>query len=74
MIDLTVIDFDTDDILGEVKDINNFGSNDCLEVNPTNDSVDDLKRLIPYVENKIIKSINKEKSIIYVNWPKDFLI
>jgi len=74
LIDLTVIDFDTDDILGEVKDINNFGSNDCLEVNPTNDSVDDLKRLIPYVENKIIKSINKEKSIIYVNWSKDFLI
>ena len=74
LIDLNVIDFDSGDILGQVKDLNNFGSNDCLEIIPTKDSVDNIKRLIPFVENKIIKSIEKEKSIIYVNWPKDFLV
>jgi 16S rRNA processing protein RimM len=74
LIDLNVIDFDSGDILGQVQDLNNFGSNDCLEIIPTKDSVDNIKRLIPFVENKIIKSIEKEKSIIYVNWPKDFLV
>ena len=73
LIDLTVIDKNSNDILGKVKDLNNFGSNDCLEVQPTESSVDSNSRLIPFVRNKSIHSIDLDKSIIYVNWMKDFL-
>ena len=72
LIGLKVIDINSNDILGNVKDLNNFGSNDCLEVEPSKDSVDSDSRLIPFVINKSIDSIDLEKSIIYVNWMKDF--
>jgi ribosomal 30S subunit maturation factor RimM len=35
-------------------------------------SVDDEKRLIPYIKNEFIQSIEREKNIIYVNWDKTF--
>ena len=69
---MKVIDRNSDDILGIVKDLKNFGANDCLEVFSTDESVDNKNRLIPYVKDKIIHSIDSDKFIIYVNWNKDF--
>ena len=72
LINMKVIDRDSDDILGIVKDLKNFGANDCLEVFSTDESIDNKNRLIPYVKDKIIHSIDSDKFIIYVNWNKDF--
>jgi ribosomal 30S subunit maturation factor RimM len=52
--------------------LNNFGAQDCLEINPTKLSVDDEKRLIPFIRDEFIQSIEREKNIIYVNWDKTF--
>ena len=72
LLGLKVLDNDTQDVLGIISNIYNYGSNDCLEVLPTKDSVDELKRLIHFVKNKIIKNINKEDKKIYVDWDKSF--
>ena len=72
LINMKVIDRDSDDILGIVKDLKNFGANDCLEVFSTDESIDNKNRLIPYVKDKIIYSIDSNKFIIYVNWHKEF--
>jgi 16S rRNA processing protein RimM len=72
LIGMQVIDIKTKDILGIVENLNNFGSNDCLELAPTKLSIDNEKRLIPFIVDKFISSINREESIIFVNWDKSF--
>ena len=72
LIDMEVIDEDSGDLLGKVSSLNNFGAQDCLEINPTKLSVDDEKRLIPFIRDEFIQSIEREKNIIYVNWDKTF--
>ena len=39
---------------------------------PTQESIDNQKRLIPFVIDKFISSINREESVIFVNWDKGF--
>ena len=72
LIDMEVIDKESGDLLGKVSSLNNFGAQDCLEINPTKLSVDDEKRLIPFIRDEFIQSIEREKNIIYVNWDKTF--
>ena len=72
LIDLLVIDINENTILGKVEALNNYGSNDCLIVHPTKDSVDNEIRLIPFVRNVFIKSIDLEKKIIRVFWKSDY--
>jgi len=72
LIGMQVIDIKTKDLLGVVENLNNYGSNDCLELVPTKQSVDNEKRLIPFIVNKFISSIDREESIIFVYWDKSF--
>jgi len=72
LIGMQVIDVKTKDILGIVENLNNYGSSDCLELAPTGLSIDNKKRLIPFISDKFISSINRKKSIIFVNWDKSF--
>ena len=72
LIGMQVIDNNENKVLGIVKGLNNYGSNDCLIVNPTKESVDDEKRLIPYINNIFIRSVDTEKKIIKVNWQSDY--
>lgn len=67
-----VIDDNTNEILGIVNNVLNFGSNDCLELKPFENSIDALPRLIPYVKDKIIKNIDKHKKEIFVDWDKSY--
>ena len=67
-----VIDISSGDFLGNVSSLNNFGAQDCLEINPTKLSVDSKKRLIPFINGEFIQKIDKEQNIIYVNWDKTF--
>jgi 16S rRNA processing protein RimM len=72
LIGMQVIDMESKDLLGVVENLSNFGSNDCLELVPTKQSVDNNKRLIPFIVDKFISSIDKEESIIFVYWDKSF--
>ena len=59
---MKVINLDGDP-LGEVIAINNYGSNDMLEVKTKG-----KKLLIPFVKNRIIFDIDKKKKVINVDW------
>ena len=59
-------------ILGIVKALENYGANDCLVVKPFNDSIDNKTRLIPYINEIFIKSVDIKQNIIKVNWRSDY--
>ena len=69
---MIVIGLNKNEILGEVKELNNFGANDCLVVKPTIDSVDDKERLIPFIKEKFIYSVDKKEKILKVHWQSDY--
>jgi len=72
LVGMEVIGTNKDEVLGEVKELNNFGANDYLIIKPTNSSIDDEERLIPFIKEIFINSIDKEKKIINVNWQSDY--
>ena len=72
LVGMLVIDENKNELLGEVKDINNFGANECLIVHATDDSIDNKERLIPFIRNNFISQIDKEKRIIQVNWQSNY--
>ena len=55
-----------------MKELNNFGANDCLIVKPTPNSVDEKERLIPFIKEKFIDSIDKKKRVLKVYWQSDY--
>ena len=69
---MAVIDHNNNEVLGTVKELNNFGSNECLIIQPTDDSVDDQQRIIPFIKNTFIDSIDKKNRVIKVNWQSDY--
>ena len=69
---MQVIDQNANEILGIVDGLNNYGSDDCLLVKPTQESVDNQERLIPFIKEKFIKAINKKKKVLEVDWKKDY--
>ena len=72
LVGMLVIDQTKNELLGKVKDISNFGSNECLIVKSTEDSIDDKERLIPFIRDNFISFIDKEKRIIQVNWQSNY--
>ena len=60
------------DFLGLVSELMETGKNDVLVIKPTKDSIDSKTRLIPYVKEKVINSVDIEIQTITVNWPKEF--
>jgi len=58
--------------LGEVKKLIETGANDVLVVAATKDSIDDQERLIPYVEDEIVKQVDIEGKLLKVAWDKDY--
>ena len=69
---MIVIDQNLDEILGVVDGLNNYGADDCIIVKPSINSVDKQERLIPFIKDKFIKSVDKKKRVIKVDWQKDF--
>ena len=72
LIGMIVIDQNLDEILGVVDGLNNYGADDCIIVKPSINSVDKQERLIPFMKDKFIKSVDKKKRVIKVDWQKDF--
>lgn len=60
------------EILGCIDNVMGTGANDVLVVKPSEKSLDDLERLIPYLKDDVVESINIEENIMIVEWPSDF--
>ncbi|MFT4711724.1 MAG: 16S rRNA processing protein RimM [Candidatus Azotimanducaceae bacterium] len=58
--------------LGHISHLLETGANDVLVVNPGADSIDDLERLIPYVEGSVVIDIDLATSKMRVDWPADY--
>lgn len=58
--------------LGHVSHLLETGANDVVVVNPDANSIDDVERLIPYVEGSVVKDIDLVESKMLVDWPADY--
>jgi len=58
--------------LGVLDHMLETGANDVLVVKPDADSIDDLERLIPFVEPEIVCEIDLEQRRIVVNWDASY--
>jgi len=59
-------------LLGKVSHLIETGSNDVLVVKKCKDSLDGKERLIPYLPDQVVKSVDLEKGLIEVDWDPDF--
>ena len=41
-------------------------------VKPSDKSIDDKERLIPFLKQEVIEKIELQDKTIYVKWPRDF--
>ena len=57
--------------LGCVDHLIETGANDVLVVRPTEDSIDDRERLIPWLEDDVIVAVDIESQRICVRWHPD---
>ena len=72
LIGMTIVNKTKNENLGIVDDIANFGSNDCLVVKCTSESIDNQNRLIPFVRDIYIKEIVSKEMLILVDWEKNY--
>ncbi len=58
--------------LGVVHHMMETGSNDVLVVRPVQGSVDDRERLIPYLPEQVVKTVDLQSRRLLVDWDLDF--
>lgn len=58
--------------LGRVREMLETGANDVLVVEPDSDSIDDRKRLIPWVEERFVIEVSLERGLVRVDWEADY--
>mgnify|MGYP003857363527 FL=1 len=59
-------------LLGKVSHLIETGSNDVLIVEKCKDSLDGKERLIPYMPDQVVKSVDLDNNVIEVDWDPDF--
>jgi len=57
---------------GKVNYIIETGANDVMVVRPTDESIDNQERLIPYVDSEVVVEVDRETGKIVVDWQADF--
>ena len=60
------------DFLGRVDHLVPTGANDVLEVRPDDGSIDERTRLVPFVMDEIVKSVDLDAGRILVDWDSDY--
>jgi 16S rRNA processing protein RimM len=55
-------------LLGTVDHLIETGANDVLVVKPSEGSVDDRERLIPYLPGEVVNRVDLEAAVIEVTW------
>lgn len=58
--------------LGVIDHLMETGANDVMVVQPCEDSLDDRKRLIPWVDEDIVSNVDLATGVVMVNWAEDY--
>ena len=58
--------------LGKIKGILETNANDVLVIEPTDSSIDERERLVPYLKDQVVKEINKIEKTIIIDWSEDY--
>ena len=58
--------------MGKVAYLIETGANDVLVVQSSKKSIDNRERLIPYLENQVVKHVDLDVGYIDVDWDKEF--
>ena len=61
------------ELFGQVTKLMETGANDVLVITPTEDSLDDRERLVPYLVETVIVAVDLDGNTITVNWGADYL-
>ncbi|MCH7815017.1 MAG: ribosome maturation factor RimM [Proteobacteria bacterium] len=61
------------ELFGQVATMLETGANDVLVVAPSENSIDDRERLIPYLVGTVVVKIDLDKGLVAVNWEADYL-
>ena len=61
------------ELFGQVTKLMETGANDVLVITPTEDSLDDRERLVPYLVDTVIVAVDLDGKTITVNWGADYL-
>ena len=68
---LSVYETKADSLLGEVSYLLDTGSNDVLVIKPCEGSIDDRERLIPWLINDVVVSVDVADGRLLVDWHID---
>ena len=68
---LSVYETKTDSLLGEVSYLLDTGSNDVMVIKPSEGSVDDRERLIPWLLDDVVVSVDVAGGRLLVDWHID---
>ncbi|WP_148861919.1 ribosome maturation factor RimM [Marinobacter fonticola] len=59
-------------VLGKVKHLMETGANDVVVIRPTQNSIDNRERLIPYLPDQVIQSIDLVAGMMVADWDPEF--
>lgn len=59
-------------LLGKVGYVMETGANDVLVVNPSEGSIDQQERLIPWLPDQVVKQVDLDSQSINVEWDPEF--
>ncbi len=68
---LSVYEMKTESLLGEVNYLLDTGSNDVLVIKPSEGSIDDRERLIPWLLGNVVISVDLAGGRLMVDWHID---
>ena len=68
---LSVYEIKTESLLGEVNYLLDTGSNDVLVIKPSKGSIDDRERLIPWLLDDVVVSVDVAGGRLLVDWHID---
>lgn len=58
--------------LGTVSHMFDTAANQVIVIKPTNDSLDERERLVPWLMDQVIISVDLNKKVLIVDWDPDF--
>ncbi|WP_207905806.1 ribosome maturation factor RimM [Aestuariirhabdus litorea] len=59
-------------LLGKVAQLMETGANDVLVVRACKGSIDERERLVPYLQDQVVKEVNLDEGFIRVDWDPEF--
>ena len=59
-------------VFGRIDHMLETGANDVMVVKPTESSIDNQDRLIPYVMDEVVAEVNQEAGEVVVDWQVDY--